>query len=195
MQHGLCAASWSVGLMENLGECLCYHCRAEFWLGKQEFPLPLLPRQRLLWLPVSTKGDKLCVLSIGRVSLTCCMLVPEHRWPQGAWQLPPLGNHRKAALPQELGMAQGPEQPVCAACHTCQKEAVMKTSNFQSCLWTHLEIMKTSTKQPRSPPWAVCHCSLWSHCHQFALVGSTWPQQSAANCSWSHKELSAKGPP
>lgn len=39
-------------------------------------------------------------------------------------------SHR-AALPQELGMAKGPEQPACAACHTCQKGAVMKTSSFQ----------------------------------------------------------------
>lgn len=66
---------------------------------------------------LSAKGEKLCLLCIGRVSLTCCMLVPEHRWPQGAWQLPPLGNHRKQLCLKSLAWQRAQSNLSCCLSH------------------------------------------------------------------------------
>lgn len=161
--------------METLGELLC--CCAGFWLRNQEFPLPLLPRQQLLWLSVSTKGEKLCVLSTGGVSLTCCLLVPEHRWPQGAWQLRPLGNHRKQLCLKSSAWQRAQSNLPCCLSHLSEGSC-NENKQLSIMLCIHLEIMKTSTRQPRSPS-EVCvtvACShavtslLWSRVHSDTTI-------------------------
>lgn len=86
-----------------------------FESGSRIFPCQHSPKEQLLCLPVSAKGEKLGVLSMERVSLTSCTLVPEHRWPQGAWRPPPLQAVRETSIASRAQHGEGPRAtlPCC----------------------------------------------------------------------------------
>lgn len=143
---------------------------------------------------LSVPREKGCVLSTERVSLACCTLVPQHRWPQGAWQLPPLGNHRKQLCLKSSAWRRAQSNLSCCLSHL--SEGSCNENKQLSRVPLHSLGNNENKHEAGKEPFLGC-VSLFpiaTLSPVYPGTGSTWPQQSA-RCYWPHKEVSAKGPP
>lgn len=89
------------------------------------------PSSSCCGLPIRGEGDKLGVLPVERLSQMTRTRGPQHRWPQGAWRQPLSQGTTESSFASRAQCGGRPWATPCCLPRMPQKEAVMKTSDFQ----------------------------------------------------------------